>query len=62
MNLNTHEASSLLHRYHETIKAHRDIEVVVLRYKGGVAYVETWDRALNATYDLPPPALPPHAT
>jgi len=40
----------------------RDIEVVVLRYEGGVAYVETWDRALNATYDLPPPALPPHAT
>ena len=29
MNLNTHEASTLLHRYHEHIATHRDIEVVV---------------------------------
>ena len=29
MHLNTHEASTLLHRYHEKIQAHRDIEVVV---------------------------------
>jgi len=29
MNLNTHEASTLMHRYHETIKTYRDIEVIV---------------------------------
>lgn len=29
MNLNTHEASTLLHRYHQHIATHRDIEVVV---------------------------------
>jgi len=29
MNLNTHEASMLLHRYHQHIATHRDIEVVV---------------------------------
>jgi triosephosphate isomerase len=29
MHLNTHEASTLLHRYHEHISAHQDIEVVV---------------------------------
>lgn len=29
MNLNTHEASTLLHRLHEYIPAHRDIEVVL---------------------------------
>ncbi|HEX8227024.1 MAG TPA: triose-phosphate isomerase [Candidatus Saccharimonadales bacterium] len=29
MNLNTHEASALLHRYHERIQSHRDIEVIV---------------------------------
>lgn len=29
MHLNTHEASALLHRYHEVITSHHDIEVVV---------------------------------
>lgn len=29
MHLTTHEASTLLHRLHETIKVHRDIEVVI---------------------------------
>lgn len=29
MNLNTHEASTLLHRLHEFIPAHRDVEVVL---------------------------------
>jgi triosephosphate isomerase len=29
MHLNTHQASTLLHRLHEHIKAHRDIEVVL---------------------------------
>ncbi len=29
MNLDTHEASTLLHRYHETIQIHRDIEIAV---------------------------------
>lgn len=29
MNLNTHEASTLLHRYHMNIATHRDVEVVI---------------------------------
>lgn len=40
----------------------RNAEVVVLRYEGGVAWVETWDRALAEPQDLPPPALPSHST
>lgn len=39
----------------------RNTEVVVLRYVGGVAYVETWDRALDTSHDLPPPVLPQSA-
>ncbi len=36
----------------------RNAEVVVLRYEDGIAWVETWDRALAEPQDVPPPALP----
>lgn len=39
----------------------RNAEVVVLRYEGGTAWVETWDRALAEPQDVPPPALPAHS-
>lgn len=43
----------------------RDTEVVVLKVRDGVVYVETWERALEepgVVQDMPPPALPPSSS